>query len=442
MGSETRHIFTLRVVGLRLWREDRSFDPGFWTHRGTRRVGILIVPSLLSGRVCHVRRCAFLLLCFVMGVRAAADGAPRSQVKIISVSRDELKYVELTPSSVVRVAPMHIILWGHIPADKDPQRFYWDAPVDVEALYLERGYAKLRDKGTAPPTLVEAERQAQAAKLGMWAPAPVAVWRTVATTGGSGLLAQIGRIAVVIVGFCGGWELLGAFIRWRRRYRVDVMFFGSMSVGKTWLWLRTMHPNVSAATLRQQRATLANAAKTLPPMPVGEYTMKPVFADMAGSRPGEQLTHLVDRRRFWWLQKLVFPQKRVWIISLAPTTDSSVTRSSSPELRLDRDHMQRQLGWLVLYEAALREPQTHKPALVVICLTKVDLFVDDESDLAPNRPGGHDIRQYFRESISRLEAICREEHVPSIVVLTSALHGWGRRDFGDALRDAFFPPAT
>lgn len=366
-----------------------------------------------------------------------------------------------------------IELWDKIPPSEHPLRFFYNGDVDYRVIFLQEGFAKLRPGVDVPAELVAAEARAKRSQVGLWAPPPAPVpkpspqpevatptspdppptperkpswwtlaWSWLSGERGKGILVQIVRSIVVLISFFGAYEFVGILIRWRRRFRVDVIFFGQISVGKTWLWLRTLHPGVSSSTLTSQLPSKMSSKKKLHRMPMGDYTMRPVFTDMPGSRPGAQLTQLVDRRRLWWLQNAIFPQKRVWVISLASTIDNGVTRSHPFEERVRKEHLDRQYGSLVLYEAALREPKTHKPAMVIICITKADLFADDEGDLKAGRRAHSEVLDVFSDSIRRLESVCKEEHVPVTTITTSALFGWGCQNFTDALRDAFYPPAA
>jgi hypothetical protein len=419
-----------------------------------------------------------LLAIVVLGsIDLSAEPAPvRSQ--LVAVDATHAEFIIYRQSERRTVSFSDLEIWPNIPPDQHPLRFFYDGDTDYRQLFLENGFARLKEGVTGPPELVAAQDRAKTQQVGMWAPprkleststaqtattatatasstttaepepAPTPpepswwsrTWTWIAGDQARGLAVQMVRSIVLVVGFFGAFEFIGVFIRWRRRFRVDVIFFGQISVGKTWLWLRTVHPNVSATTLEGQRPTQGAAAKKLHRMPMGDYTMRPVFNDLPGSRPGAQLTQLLDRRRFWRLQNTVFPQKRVWVISLASTIDKSVTRESAPEKRVNRDHLTEQYGSLVLYEAALREPHTHKPALVVICITKADLFADDEDALKPGRLASTEISKVFFESVRRLETVCKEEHVRCVAIITSARLGWGCENFVKGLRDAFYPP--
>jgi hypothetical protein len=101
------------------------------------------------------------------------------------------------------------------------------------------------------------------------------------------------------------------------------------------------------------------------------------------------------------------------------TTARAVTRSSSREEKIDELFIQQQLGYLNLPIGMLLADRVPKPQMVIIAISKSDLFSEKDARDAEATIGG-----IFRMHIASVQKACAGRKIPSRVVYCSALEGW------------------
>jgi hypothetical protein len=149
---------------------------------------------------------------------------------------------------------------------------------------------------------------------------------------------------------------------------------------------------------------------------MGRYEVSPVYIDLPGGSPEHHINAIL--RRPLTGTGLFSREVSVWIILLA-TTARAVTRSSSREEKIDELFIQQQLGYLNLPIGMLLADRVPKPQMVIIAISKSDLFSEKDARDAEATIGG-----IFRMHIASVQKACAGRKIPSRVVYCSALEGW------------------
>jgi Staphylococcal nuclease homologue len=400
---------------------------------------------------------------------AALTFPARGAVKLMRLTSTELEYQEFTPQKSHILPINDLELWNGMPKDVNPEGWWWQEEPDFKVYLVSEGLARVRDRKTANQALRDAEDQAKSAGKGMWhtvteppkttttipnsaadgsvvsATASVAptepLTATTDTTAAPGPLTawtpSIKQVIATVVGFVGGWQILVLVWAYFHRHRVFLVLLGEPNTGKSWLWHRLVDPTISASELRKiVKSDVPNRLKHAK-LPMGKYEIVPVYSDIPGNRAGEQLTQLIDRKWFRAMQRLIFPQRRVWLILLAPSTDS-VTRGVSSLGEIDKLDLQRQLGALKLYVSVLASRKTPKPDFVAICVAKVDYFMTNAPEDTTSRSMRDELLSVFKDHIIYLETACKEQEVKHVTIVCSALTGWGSQRILEALKRACY----
>lgn len=404
-----------------------------------------------------------------------ASSTYAAAARLTKLQPEYLEYQVYTGGATKRVVLDDLELWRDMPSDASPEGYFWAEEPDFKYYLLRQGLARVKDRSTATPTWITAEDAAKAAGLGMWRSAavpPATGSSTATTTTGvtttpsetSGTVATntmatdtvatdtvsakpptsplagwtptLRQFVVAVVTFFGGWQLLVLIWAYFHRHRLHLVLLGEPNTGKSWLWHRLTDPTISDADLRKLIKSDAVARLRHARLPMGKYEVVPIYTDVPGNQAGEQLSQLIDRKWFRFLQRLLFPQRRIWLILLAPTTDAAKAIGSIADV--DPLDLQRQLGALKLYVGVLASRKTPKPDFVAICIAKADYFMANAPDDTTSFKTRDALIHLFGEHISLIETACKEQEIRHSVIVCSALKGWGSGRILDALKRACY----
>lgn len=399
--------------------------------------------------------CVTILLAVIVMLSPAARG---ESVSVTRLTPELIEYKIYTDAGTKTVSLDGLVLWDAIPPGDDPTNHWWSYEPDFRIHLLQKGLARLKAPGTAEPSLREAEQKARSEKLGMWAPPPPAPTpspstsdiaepqpeppvadTSSATTSEGGTetpptpwIPSLRQFGVAIVTFFGGWQLLLLVWAYFHRHRVYLVLLGEPNTGKSWLWRRLVDPTASEIDIRQVLKSDAIARLKRSKIGMGKFEIVPIYTDVPGNQAGEQLSQLIDRKWFRLLQRLFFPQRRVWVILLAPTTNDE-SPNAGDFGSIDRDDLNKQLGALKLYVGVLASKKTPKPDFVAICIAKADRFMTQAPNDTQSKAAHDQLITIFKDHITFLQTACKDREVPHVLVVCSALKGWGSKRILEAL---------
>lgn len=382
-----------------------------------------------------------LLLFFALQLAGASPSLTTTQLpaKLFWLERQQPSGVLVVHEYTLEAQPRlttlnNVRLWSGIDQTDPLDGFYSRSEPDWTLEFLERGLAQLEDYSSAPTSHRAAQQAAREARLGIWAsdvaagPAPperVLDWNRIREW-----VVLYGGLGAVIVALIAIFRLVRRVIRRRRVY---LIFLGPQSTGKTWLWTRIINPKVSRQTLEQiKQSPRRDLLKGPRPEVMGRYEVRPIYIDLPGGKPGEHLMELLTNKR-------LRPRKHVWIITLSTTPRQDVTKDSSETDKVDRDYISEQRGYIALPLAVLQARKIRRPAMVIVAITKFDLFADREPNDPSSEPARIFLAQLFAEHIKRIKNECAGRKVPYALEFCSALVGWSVPDLSHDIRDALFP---
>lgn len=317
---------------------------------------------------------------------------------------------------------------------------YWERP-DFKRVLLRQGLARLREGAPAEVTHVAAQDSARVEGRGWWvrslpaqadgggAADSLASSDSLASTGGIDEVGTprqrdfswIWKGLVAAVTAFGGYGLSQILWTWFHRHKVRLILLGEPATGKSWFWHRMINPQISEFDLGEAHRNQGVGVASAEYMRVSKYTLVPEFIDVPGRQTGEQLSQLIDKRRFRFIRLLLSPQKRIWIIFLSPSRNGT---AADPEA-IDSVYVGEQLGYLSLPEGVLASPKTSKPNMVIMCITKFDLFSEHHPNDSASGKAKATVKNIFQKHISRIQEECKAKRVPFATVVTSARRGWG-----------------
>ena len=407
-----------------------------------RVLACAVTPSLMA---------RFLRLLGLLMVAVSTAGPLfAAVVQVTKVSSGEVEYRIFKEAATKTQRVDGLVLWQDMPSGQSPVGWTWNEEPDFKDALLRSGLAKLASLDTAPPNLREAQQAAQRDQLGMWKvvaapPSTVIVPPPTATTDSVSIkserrpaptgwwpnwLPSVREYGIAIVTFFGGWQLVLLVWAYFHRHQVSLILLGEPNTGKSWLWNRLTYPSISDAEFRAIPKSDVRHDQKLHKIPIGKYEIVPIYRDIPGNQSGEQLTELLDRRWFRFLQRLLFPQRRAWLVVLSPSKTTSGI--------LDRDDLNQQLGALKLYTGVLASRKTPKPDFVAICVAKADLFMSKNPEDTMSQDARTSLLEGFKSHISLLETTCKEHDVKHATIMCSALKGWGTERIFKALERACY----
>ncbi|MFH0988860.1 MAG: hypothetical protein V1799_02470 [bacterium] len=331
-----------------------------------------------------------------------------------------------------------IELWQNKLGIQDPLRLLWSKEPDLRLTLLSLGYAKLRNKDSAPSEYLKAQNDAIAQHVGMWAeqsnPEPPDInWGEFLKS----FLAILGALVTLL----GIPEIIKLIRAWRKRRRLDLVFLGRRSTGKTWIWNKLVDRDISLIELEKIESNIISKRKTSPTrMPMGDFVVVPIYIDTPGGNVGEQVNVMMeDKRRFQWLYNIVAPKKSVWIILLSTTEDRRVTKDSNHEIKYDQDFIEQQFGSLDLPIGILSSRRGIKPEMVILCISKFDLYAShcdplDNETLESQK----ELSKVFLRHIERVKSECENKHVPYKLIFCSALRYWNIDEINHLIKITLF----
>lgn len=373
----------------------------------------------------------------ILTYHAASAGAQPPPEKIYFASEvrgDGTIVVEVYTRGASKQIPSPAVEpWAEIVGDYSPLKStYWGWEPDWQSELLSKGLAKLKRLEGAPPSYVEAQKTAQANGKGLWATSKPPLWTSSKPPTTSPPTSDPPKRSIdwkrikKFVAFWGGLgtliasvlALIAWLVRRLRRRRLHLVILGPPATGKTWLWTRLVNPEVTRGELLKiKQTTSRDALKSPVPETWGHYLVTPVYVDVPGGQPGTHLTELLSR-------KLFSRSKHIWVVVLATTADSSIKRISPEARKLDQDFISEQRGYINLPLAVLSARGVPKPSMVIVVITKYDLFSEKTWTPDTSDSSVAVLDTAFSLHVGRLREECKRRGVPFALEYSSALEGW------------------
>ena len=142
-----------------------------------------------------------------------------------------------------------------------------------------------------------------------------------------------------------------------------------------------------------------------------------MYVTVPGGQPGIHLDELLTRR---WLVRT----KSIWIITLAPTRDRSVAKADSDAKKVDLTYVAEQLGYIALPLGGITSKHSPKPAMVLVVVTKFDLFSDHDASNPSSAQALQYLERTFSAHIKRVQDACAQRDLQFHVEFCSAWEGW------------------
>lgn len=345
--------------------------------------------------------------------------------------------------------------------DNFPFNYTYFSEPDWILIYLNNGYAKLKNEYVASESYKNAQEKAKNKRVGMWSqilakdnspdivpkqePQPPqthfdfsSAWKKLINItmqcGGyiKYFIAEWGGYAAAIGSLFALWKI---FRIYRNRRKLILLFLGARSTGKTTLFKRMFFP----ADRPSECDEPTTSPKTITQIDLhkvnwGGFEVTPIYVDTAGGKPGEQTTEMLNKDRL--LNRLFRPSRHVWIIVLA-TTDKQVSQDDTEESKIDHDFITEQLGYLYLPRGILQATNTPKPDMIVICLSKFDLLSEYEPHSKFAVEAKIKINGIFNNHIERIKETAGEK-IPVHIEAISACEGWRVREIRDAIEKQLY----
>lgn len=382
----------------------------------------------------------------------------------------------------------------------DPLNFiYWRMP-DYKLELLKKGLARLKDSANASQEYLDAEQKAKGEGLGMWyaspTPTPTAspsstptttsrptatpsatiaspstatqptatrsltattrsaptrtltptptlnsiqkLGRTITNMPWSDIVGWLAKLVLGIVGLIGGADIIQWIDQRSHRHRVLMTLMGEPSVGKTWLWTRLTDPDISEAELRKIKlSTVVNTAQATK-ITMGKFEIVPYLTDLPGTRPEKEIDTLLGQKKFRLLPPSLSRRKEVWLILLSTTPDSQISYQSPAAQKVDQQYVSEQLGALKTPVGFIQARSTSKPQCVLLCISKFDLFSEQEPRDSTSKEARANLELVFKNHIARVEKACHSQGIPFNVVHLSALTGAGTEDIRRYIEKALY----
>ncbi len=321
--------------------------------------------------------------------------------------------------------------------------------VNLRKYLLKSGFAKLRKEELANNDDIEAQHYAQRHKVGLWSnmtdKPPIKDKEPPSKKDKSPEKFYWQVFGENVLQFTREWGGIGAFIAslyglWKgiqfyhKRRKLTLLFLGARSSGKSTLFKRLFTPNEKPRECNSPETTPKTAATTDKTKPWGRYEVTPIYVDTAGGAPHEQMTEMLRHDNF--LTKLIRPNRYVWIIMLA-TTEKRVTMKDLEEKKIDSGFISEQLGYLALPIAMLQMVNIPKPDMIVICLSKFDLFSEHEPFHTASAEAKKLFENLFAEHTKRIKS-ATGKNIPVVVESCSACEDWRVKNIKDAIEEKLF----
>lgn len=361
--------------------------------------------------------------------------------QLIDVEGDEMIFQVYESDTTIRVSSDNLRL------SKDPDVavstiiYSSRDPLDVRHRILSSGRAQLIDEANATESERAAQALAQEGAVGMWSesdPDPeqetreggsdqeeahtlVAAWNWLYDTA-----RRLWGLA-----FAGGFIALAVsrVIARRHNRTFKALIVGSTSAGKTALHEAWRNPDIPAEKLLRTKPT-AQRDKSKHPSPVvyGRYSIYPEVTDSPGSMPGIVLEDTSSLKR-----------RRLMIVVLAPTRANEIAQSENGAI-FESEYIAEQRGYVTgLIRGVLTARTTRKPELVVVFLSKFDLYSKYPPDDSRGQAKKKTFEDAFAPHISSLKQDCSKKKIRFGVVVGSAVRRWNIDDLESLVKQTLYP---
>ncbi len=380
----------------------------------------------------------------------------------VNLNKNELTFKKYLINDTKKVDITDLELWPEMINTSNPfKKIYHENSPDWKLLLLTRGFAKIKDERTASTVYINAQRNAKKLRLGMWqgtssddnlnqTSQKAADLNQSSQKAADGGPIDYGALLKQIKGFIMEWGGYAAIITslifiyniirvYRKRRKLFLLFLGARASGKTTLYKRMFQPSDRPEECDKPTTSPTTTRSTSPKIvPLGSYDVTPVYIDTAGGKPGEQASEMLYKES--WFQRMLRPSRFVWIIILA-TTDKHVCYSTPDEDKIDLNFISEQLGYLYLPRGILQATDTPKPDLILLCISKFDLFSEHDPHTKFALESKTKIMTIFAPHINRLKETVGGS-IPVHFEIVSACEGWRVKEIRDVIEHHVYPRNT
>lgn len=376
-------------------------------------------------------------------------------VVVKEVGDGKIIYYEYEYSSLGKkeIDISNLELWSQLNnSDEIYDLIFWGEGNEfLRTLLLSRGYAKIIDPRFASNEEIDAQTNAQTSNLRIWKLA----LRPTATPALPDINTNnpiLGKLSKINWGLWGGyaWQgflilMGGGFVVWLvqelvkwlkrelRQRRFSLLIIGEASSGKTALLKTWVNPNVSKREILSTQKSRSTNKEVKPSVITrGRFEITPKMTDVPGSKPSSVLDELQDS-----LNKGL-------VVVIAPfekngSPDYETTQLLKIPADIDMKYIHVQLGYIQsLVAAVLGAKNTKKPSIIVLYISKFDLF----SKLHPADSAAANVRRQietlFLEHIDNLKAASKKAGIRFEVVIGSPAEKWNTKEVLDIIVEELF----
>jgi len=357
----------------------------------------------------------------------------------LEIKDGKLVYTVYKSVEVKAVDLSDLEIWEQTPTNNPVNVFVSNDPeIEFKVVMLKKGLAKLKDGIVHQDKLLNAQEEAKQRGTGLWKETKVQEKDTEKSTSGSSinssesfnwLINKIISIAWYILPLSGLIGLITILFKFFKRRKLYIVLLGSRSSGKTTIFRRLFHPEDKPEECSSPKTTIKTQKKIANEQHNwGRYEVTPVYVDTAGGKFGEQASEMLKRDSL--LKKFFFKSsKYVWVITLAPTDNSKVSKDSEDKDKKNEQFISEQFGYLSLPVAFLtgktnsafgKQSSLATPDLVMLCINKSDLFSNSPND----NEGKKKIEELFKKHITLIETTCKGGSFKFNCKIISACEGW------------------
>jgi hypothetical protein len=367
------------------------------------------------------------LVCSTETTALAAQSDTRDYLIIRKIEGGKIIYEKYDFSGQQELDVSDLTVWDKADHETLFNTFYYTSQ-DLRILLLQTGNARLNDASKASPTEVGAQERAQSNGVGMWkrtsSPTPTSnsspgnessrwvewskywplVWQAFV------ILASVG-----IVGALGRW----LYKRFYIQRRVKLLLIGEPSTGKTSLQLTLIDPHISKNELLNLETSKAVLKKKgHKHIPRGKFEILPKITDVPGSAFGSVWDEVLESR------------SHALVILICPYRLNGLGKDGSRELLnvvddVDQRYVDLQLGYVQAYvEGLLGAKRTKKPKMVILFISKFDLFSKTPPDDSASDQITRQLRSVFSRHIDSAKSAARKANVPYELLIGSAVEKW------------------
>lgn len=302
---------------------------------------------------------------------------------------------------------------------------------------LRSGYVELIDPDLASETEQAAQENAREALRGLWgSPAPDRQ-NLPAESPRDVIGDRMGQLVKFVkdrAAALGGLLFAGGFVVWacqaavqkRHERKVEALVIGLPAVGKSAFVEAWRDNSVSPGDMLGLAPTIVKSTATHGrPIVAGRYELYPTVTDTPGSKPGVALDLMLRRRRRPF-------RKHILVLVLSPTTSFHGTAFDEKFIRI-------QEGFVSSFvEALLTAKKVRKPALLLVYVSKFDLYSHAAPRDSSSRATLATITDAFKPHLGALRQTCERERIPFREVYGSSVKRWGFAEVGEEIKVALY----